>query len=49
MESKITVKHVNELKSAKAKISDTGDLTHELTFDVVLAPGDLERTLLMFK
>lgn len=49
METKITVKHINALKGAKAKISDVGDLSHELSFDVVLAPGDLECLLLLFK
>lgn len=49
METKIQVKHVNGLKSAKAKISEVGDLSHELTFDVLLAPGDLERILMLFK
>jgi len=49
MESRILIKHVNGLKSAKAKISDMGDLSHELTFDILLDPGDLERILMLFK
>lgn len=49
METKIQVKHVNGLKSARAKISDMGDLSHELLFDVLLAPGDLERILNLFR
>jgi len=49
MESRIKIKHVNSLKSAKAKISDMGDLSHELTFDVLLDPGDMERLLMLFK
>lgn len=49
MEARITIKHVNGLKTAKAKISDMGDLSHELTFDVLLDPGDLERVLMLFK
>lgn len=49
MEARITIKHVNGLKTAKAKISDVGDLSHELTFDVLLDPGDLERVLMLFK
>lgn len=49
METRITIKHVNGLRTAKAKISEVGDLSHELTFDVLLAPGDLERVLILFK
>jgi len=49
MRQVIQVKHVNDLKSAKAKISETGDISHEIAFDVLLAPGDFERLLLMFK
>jgi len=49
MEQKIVVKHINGLKSARAKFSDVGDLSHELTFDVLLAPGDLERLLMLFQ
>lgn len=49
MEQKIKVKHINELKGVKAKISETGDISHELTFDVLLDYGDLERLLMMFK
>lgn len=49
MKTTITIKHVNGLRTAKAKISEVGDLSHELTFDVLLAPGDLERVLMLFK
>lgn len=49
METKVQIKHVNDLKSAKAKFSDTGDLSYELAFDVLLDPGDLERILMLFK
>ena len=49
MRQTIEVKHINALKSAKAKFSEVGDISYELTFDVVLDPGDLERLLLLFK
>ena len=49
MKTNIRIQHVNSLKSAKAKFSDMGDLSHELAFDVLLSPGDLERVLMLFK
>lgn len=49
MKQTVTIKHVNALKSCKAKFSDMGDLSHELTFDCLLDFGDLERLLIMFK
>jgi len=49
METEIKVKHVNGLKDARVKFGEMGDITYLLTFDVVLDPGDLERTLMLFK
>jgi hypothetical protein len=49
MITEIKVKHVNGLKDARVKFAEMGDITHLLTFDVVLDPGDLERTLMLFK
>jgi len=49
MKQTVTIKHVNALKSARAKFSDMGDLSHELTFDCLMDFGDLERLLMMFK
>jgi len=49
MQTEVKVKHVNGLKDARAKFGEMGDITYLLTFDVVLDPGDLERTLMLFK
>ena len=49
MQTEIKVKHVNGLKDARVKFGEMGDITYLLTFDVVLDPGDLERTLMLFK
>jgi hypothetical protein len=49
MITEVKVKHVNGLRDAKVKFGEMGDITHLLTFDVVLDPGDLERTLMLFK
>ena len=49
MLTEIKVRHVNGLKEAKVKFGEMGDLSHILTFDVLLDPGDLERVLIPFK
>jgi hypothetical protein len=46
---KIDIEHINRLKGAKAHFSEVGDLVHELTFEVLLQPGDFERLMILFR
>lgn len=50
MRSEVTTKRVMALKTAQIKVNpDDGSMSHLLSIECVLEPGDLERIALMFK